>query len=290
MSTPIGPHGRSTTSRWCRRLALLLAICVPTPIASAEPITCREIHPTAQLIANLERDVREKPEEARAHFNLARAHSIAYALNSPEIFDCNMGGSKGPVLSDTLGTVPPEIIAPQDYRSGGQGRQHLNAAIDGYARAVALSPRDVYARLGYGWSLHQAGRLGEAIAQYREAISLAWPAEEQRNTRPVPQGVERTQWPEPLAGTYFVTVEAAEYLIPLLDPVRDAAEIATLRERTAFIAKGPRAISPIIVPLVATTSFAELLDSAARVSFDLDGFGARTWTWITPEAGWLVFR
>jgi hypothetical protein len=27
----------------------------------------------------------------------------------------------------------------------------------------------------------------------------------------------------------------------------------------------------------------------ARVSFDLDGFGARTWNWVTADAAWLVF-
>ena len=62
-----------------------------------------------------------------------------------------------------------------------------------------------------------------------------------------------------------------------------------MRERMAFIAKGPRAISPIIIPLRRDATLADLVDRSARVSFDLDGFGPRTWTWITPDAGWLVF-
>jgi hypothetical protein len=45
----------------------------------------------------------------------------------------------------------------------------------------------------------------------------------------------------------------------------------------------------VIVPLRADAMHPDLIDPAARVSFDLDGFGARTWTWITSEAGWLVF-
>jgi hypothetical protein len=37
------------------------------------------------------------------------------------------------------------------------------------------------------------------------------------------------------------------------------------------------------------TLLPELVDRSARVSFDLDDLGARTWSWITPDAGWLVF-
>jgi hypothetical protein len=31
-----------------------------------------------------------------------------------------------------------------------------------------------------------------------------------------------------------------------------------------------------------------ILDPRERVRFDADGSGPRDWTWITPEAGWLV--
>ena len=43
------------------------------------------------------------------------------------------------------------------------------------------------------------------------------------------------------------------------------------------------------MPLQRDLGLAGLVDPSARVSFDLDGFGPRTWTWITPDAGWLVF-
>ena len=36
-------------------------------------------------------------------------------------------------------------------------------------------------------------------------------------------------------------------------------------------------------------SLNDLIDDTARVRFDLDGFGPRAWTWITSDAGWLVF-
>jgi hypothetical protein len=86
-----------------------------------------------------------------------------------------------------------------------------------------------------------------------------------------------------------ITEEAARFLLPLLNPVSDAAEIATLRERATFVAQRPRAISPIVVPLRRDATVTDLLDDKARVTFDVDGFGPRTWTWITTDAGWLVF-
>src|SRR6188508_2586402 len=59
--------------------------------------------------------------------------------------------------------------------------------------------------------------------------------------------------------------------------------------RAHSIARGPRAISPIVVPLFRDATVNDLLDDTARITFDLDGFGPRTWTWVTPDAGWLVF-
>jgi hypothetical protein len=150
-------------------------------------------------------------------------------------------------------------------------------------------PADAFARLGYAWTLQQAGRNGDAIAAYRQTVALAWPSDREQNDRRV--NTDGTPfftlgaWP----GTRFITEEAARFLIPLLDAQKDAVEIATLRERTAFIAKGPRGISPIVIPLRHDATLEDLLDPSARVSFDLDGFGARAWTWITPDAGWLVF-
>ena len=104
----------------------------------------------------------DKPNDASVHFILARAHSIAYALNSPVIRDCDTGAPKSNVLYDNAGNVPPAPTAPQ----GPQAQRHLQAAIEGYARAVNLAPADAFVRLGYGWALQQGGRPGEAIAQY----------------------------------------------------------------------------------------------------------------------------
>ena len=123
----------------------------------------------------------------------------------------------------------------------------------------------------------------------RLSIRRSWPADRDANERRLDQdgtpiltlGVQK--------GYVFLTEEAIRHLIPLLDSSKDAAEIEELAGRQAFIQRGPRSISPVVVPVRRDAALSELVDRSARVKFDLDGFGARTWTWITPDAGWLFY-
>jgi hypothetical protein len=84
--------------------------------------------------------------------------------------------------------------------------------------------------------------------------------------------------------------ETIGYLLKLLDPVKDASEIAKLKNDQKMLKSMGRAITPILIPLEAELRFDELVDEHARVAFDLDGSGlSREWEWITPKAGWLVY-
>ena len=90
-------------------------------------------------------------------------------------------------------------------------------------------------------------------------------------------------------GGHTVTGEGAGYLIPLLDPDKDKAEIATLTERAAKLKKLPRPVTPVAVPLRDGLAAADLEDRSASVAFDADGTGLRkNWTWATRDAAWLV--
>jgi hypothetical protein len=96
--------------------------------------------------------------------------------------------------------------------------------------------------------------------------------------------------PSTFYGQRFRSEEAAHYLIPLLDPVADRDEIADLKTKIKELEKRPRAITPIAIPLEDGLSVHEVTNSAARVTFDADGSGfQRSWTWIRPNAAWLVF-
>ncbi len=125
--------------------------------------------------------------------------------------------------------------------------------------------------------LDQAGNDARAIAEYRQVIEQAWPAEQKAKAA--------------MPSQRFYTQETAEYLIPLLDPKKDASEIDDLRAKRDQLVRLPRAITPIAIPLdFGAASLNQILDPLARVRFDADGSGIRReWTWITRDAGWLVY-
>jgi hypothetical protein len=77
--------------------------------------------------------------------------------------------------------------------------------------------------------------------------------------------------------------------VPLLDPNKDANEIDDLKARVAILVKLPRPVTPIAIPLKDGLEARDLEDRSAAVRFDADGTGLdRQWTWINPNAAWLV--
>ena len=116
----------------------------------------------------------------------------------------------------------------------------------------------------------------ERSTEYRRVIELAWPSEEKVRALGV--------------GQRLYTQEAAGYLIPLLDPSKDREEIRELTAKLDAIKSKPRAITPIAVPLADDIPASAIVDPLARVRFDADGSAlGRRWTWITPNAAWLVY-
>jgi hypothetical protein len=146
-----------------------------------------------------------------------------------------------------------------------------------FKEAVKLAPDNLRARLGYAWTLEQSGETKAAAKEYRGLIEDAWKKEKDLKVA------------EDLGG-HTVVAEAAGYLIPLLDKEKDKKEIATLTERAEHLGKLPRWITPIAVPLRDGLRARDIEDRNAAVAFDADGSGLkRKWTWVTKDAGWLVY-
>src|SRR5262249_37761368 len=160
--------------------------------------------------------------------------------------------------------------------SVGEAKAPLDKGIGGYKEVVKLAPANLPARLGYAWCLEQSGAREQAVKEYRQLIEDAWAKEKDLKTAPL--------------GWHSVTAEAAGYLTPLLDADKDKDEIATLQERTKKMKVVPRPITPVAVPLRDGLAARDLEDPAAAVAFDADGSGLKKkWTWITRDAGWLVY-
>ncbi|HTN77500.1 MAG TPA: hypothetical protein VL096_19715, partial [Pirellulaceae bacterium] len=114
-----------------------------------------------------------------------------------------------------------------------------------------------------------------AKAEYRQVIKEGWAKEGELKRGGL--------------GFHSLVAEAGGYLKPHLDATKDAAEIKELDTRIAKIRAIPRPITPIAVPLTAGLTVSQLEDRDASVLFDADGSGqAKCWSWIKPNAGWLV--
>ena len=232
--------------------------------------------PVTRLAENIERQLKEKPDDIGLRLNLARLYAMAFALKVSE-FDSR--SQEGDNLEAWFGYEPPTL--PSRVQAA-PSREHQERAKADLARALALyeevikrAPDNHLAHLGYAWSLEQAHRKAEAIVEYRKVVELAWPIDAKRSF--IMQGQE------------FATTEAAMRLSALLDPTRDAAELSSLKEKVAELAKKGRAITPIAISL-REDGVDPPADADARVRFDADGSGIpRDWTWIRKDAGWLVY-
>lgn len=265
-------------SRWVGA-TILLAFAIAFPLRSANAIVgphwgLAEI-PVERLIRNLKALIENDPKNAQVRFNLARAHSMAYASRTDSV-----GVRKDREKENDLfggGADIPFAVTPTDDKDKLKtAREHLAKAIEAYAEGLKLDPDNLTGRLGYAWCLEQSGKKNEAIAGYRRVIAAAWVQDKNLHSLPM--------YAEPL------TVEAAGCLIPLLDKEKDKKEIDELQDRVQKLRKLGRPISPIIVPLKAEMTEQDLEDRSASVRFDADGSGLeKRWTWITKDAGWLVY-
>src|SRR5687767_12174069 len=226
-----------------RRLAIATAVTLAVALGTAglDGIYVRpelENVPVARLVANLERELTADPKNADIHLRLARLYAMAYAANAEELPVTVLAGPDKRVKQEVwFGHEPnlvPAQIPPGTARTEAS-KLYLKKSVTHYKTVVDIEPTGLVARIGYAWTLEQSGDRAGAVAEYRRVIEQAWPKE---------QNAKFAQ-----LGQRFYTEEAARYLVPLLDPKRDAAEIASLTERQQRLARVPRPITPIAIPL-----------------------------------------
>jgi tetratricopeptide (TPR) repeat protein len=236
--------------------------------------------PVARIIQNLEKRASQNAADVESRLNLARAYGMAFALNANTV-----PVAKGVEPTEVwFGPAPTHVPFAAVSRTGQIGpdiaRTYLARAIARYQEVIALDPKHLAARLGLAWCLEQSGERSQAIDGYRRVIRDAWQTESALTADAVRARGIRWQ---------SITVEAGEYLKPLLDPVRDKAEIESIEQQSDQIARLPRWITPIVIPLHDGVTADDLVDPAAQVMFDADGTGwKKRWTWTTRDAGWLV--
>jgi hypothetical protein len=269
---------------WLRRYKAFLT---PIAVALAASVPLGAIYarvdiddvPVARLVANLEKELAASPKDPDIHLRLARLYAMAYAANTSELpVRVLAGADQKPRQEVWFGHEPdliPRQVAPGASRSEAS-KAFLAKSVEHYRKVVELDAASLVGRIGLAWTLEQSGDAPAAIAEYRRVIAQAWPKE------------ENAKFAAP--GQRFYTEEAATNLLRLLNPQRDAEEIATLRARAERLSRVPRAITPVAIPLTDRATVKSIVDLDAAVPFDADGTGLRkAWTWISPDAAWLVY-
>jgi hypothetical protein len=268
--------------------------------------------PIDRVLKNLQLKLQKNTNDFEATYYLARVHSMAYSTNLLEVpvrKDNNDPLFEHPAYDRGIpDTVKP--FATDEARKA--AFQHLTNAITLYERAVVLLKKSTNfneqkwmvlpTQLGLAWCLEQAGRTNDAIAMYRKTLKAAWKIE-------VTGDFDFKQWisdawGDVTAGRNPIRIhnrgslgpgvcyskEIINYLLRLLNPIKDAAEIAQLNKDKTTLSTLGRVVTPILIPLETNAQLNDLVNDNASVAFDLDGSGfKRKWAWLTPKAGWLVF-
>lgn len=253
--------------------ALAFGLLLSQPVGAIFLRPDLEKIPVERLAKNLEALVEKNPKDTAALYNLARLHAMAFALKT-DTATIQKGKEAQGAWFDFTPLVPFKAVKTDDAAKQKAAAEQLNKALTRYDEVLKLEPKHLGANLGKAWLLDQSGKKDAAIKGYRELIELAWMREGKL-----------------MAGDLspFVTTEAIGYLRPLLDKEKNKDELAALEQKTIHLAKLPRPITPIVVPLVDGATARDLEDRAARVTFDADGTGRkREWSWITPKGAWLV--
>lgn len=236
--------------------------------------------PVEKLLTTLEsrlKSAKSQSDQAMLWFQIGRLHSMAYALKT-ETADVDTGpyAVNSPMMP-YYGRITEykqfDVTDEANASEKASAKAHLAKAISHLRKATELDPDLLQAKLGLAWCLDQSGDKAKALPLYREVVKKSYEKEKDKH------GFHGTS----------VVQETAEYMIPLLDPVKDATEISELNLKKTKIGEQFRTVTPIVVSLRPGLPRADLM-APARVSFDLDGNGARTYTaWPSKDAGWLVY-
>jgi hypothetical protein len=207
-----------------------------------------------------------------------------------------------------------EELRQQDWRPAGLDDakllEHAQKALDGFSTLIGLRPDNALDHLGVAsfyqqyaeWRTEKklanekpalkAITLEMALASYHKAYSLAIAA-------------DRRLQAQPIAGLMdIVSYEAGKRYIELakkLWQTPTAEQAAKLKEVTDGVAALDRLPIRVMTPIVLSpprfgektatrVQLGDLIDSAARVRFDLDGDDrVEAWSWVKPTTGILVW-
>jgi hypothetical protein len=158
--------------------------------------------PVDRVVANVEKWIKEKPQDAQAQYVLGRIHAMAWAYGA----DLSLWRDPVPGQPPRKGGPPAEVAEGEDPFNGklpgfapydtvqvqrregaatptADDAKHLAAAITHYRKAVELDGNNSLYELGFAWVLQQAGAAAAGLpADFPAAagVPAAAPSEEEK--------------------------------------------------------------------------------------------------------------
>jgi len=259
--------------------SLLFSLCAAGQARAEFCMPALKEVPTERILKNLQGRLGQannsSENKARIEFQIGRLHSMAYAqkMESTQVPADEKENSLHPWFGYQTDFNQFHVNKTDDARKNALAAEHLAQAVKHLRTSLQL---DYYApaEMGLAWCLDQAGEKKEALRLYRKIFAESADREIRQN------GGMRGR---------SVGYECGGYLLNLLDPLKDADEIAQIKEKRTRLNEQFRGITPIVVPLKADTPIEQIMGAAA-LTFDLDGEGPRSYNqWPSKSAGWLVY-
>ncbi|HEY1267515.1 MAG TPA: hypothetical protein VGH16_09680 [Candidatus Binatia bacterium] len=278
----------------------LLAFTLPAQSKFIMP----QMTPIDRLVKNAEAYLVKHPNEADAHYTLARFHYLAFSLKR----------NQAPAIEDQGRLIPAEqwmLDQPYFKPKGNPGAKlqdnelidHAARGVRSFKEAIRLDPRNALYQLGFAslfeefWRWSKKTRPAATPPELRD-ITLRSVRDAYSKTLTRALAKESIAQESPVLGVRksVTGYEAAAGVVRVGQDgsMTDADKAELKRAKTAMTyfdklsEKG--FFTPIAFSLQPALHLADLLDPDKTVDFDLRGYGPReTWPWVKPELGFLVW-
>ncbi len=287
--------------RYSFRLILIGWLCLFALPASAMFVP-PHLEPVDRLVINAKAYLEKHPQEADAHYTLARIHYLAFSSKQDEIkvFNSEAEGKPAPVPRWMV-SRDNNSVTPKGSLSHTTLIEHALLAKAEFEEAIRLDAKNALYQIGLASLLMEVRQwnnatrsvslpagldkisLSDVREAFSKAIALSLPEEEKTKSLG-PVGVED-----------LISYEASSILVKLGEEKQfsgpEEKELQKAKETITTLEKIPMgAITPIVFSFLPTEHLAERLAPETIVDFDLRGYGwQERWTWVKPSLGFLVW-
>jgi len=284
-------------------LAALLGLVIATP-ASALFAPAPSV-PTDRLITNITAYLEENPEDAQAHYLLARVHYLAFVNRLDHVRSNDPGSAK----------KLPRLVDPRQYgKAEGEkideekAIEHAKAALKLFDKAIEHDADNALYHLGlaglYEQASAQASKIDPNPDRQEGDKEGVVPEADRFIQNAVKQNLKAYQLDREAALAkdsiflpfYPVAYEAGKAYLRLIDEhdlePEDDKTVAQIKADLKAIDSKPKAITPIVFRVEgnAPTALNDLIASDTTVRFDLDADGtAELRPWVKPDTAILVW-